>query len=250
MRVTLLGEPQLLLGAGREIKGLSPEDGKVLWTVKWTVSYDNNIAQPVVLDDRHVFISAGYGKGCGLIELNRDGEAITAKLVWENKNLKNKFTSSVLHEGHIYGLDDSGADNAAHLVCLDPKTGETLWRGDNYGHGQLLLAQEHLIIQCENGDISLAKATPESHQQIARIPALPGKTWNNPALAGGRLYVRNDSKMICYDISPGSAAGRVPLRAQTEEGLSILATAFLLLNGLGCIGLGFAARFQPVDQTE
>ncbi len=250
MLVTLLGERQLLLGAGREIQGLSPEDGKVLWTVKWTVSYDNNIAQPVVLDDQYVFISAGYGKGCGLIELNRDGDTITAKLVWENKNLKNKFTSSVLHEGHIYGLDDSGADNAAHLVCLDPKTGKTLWHGDNYGHGQLLLAQGHLIIQCENGDLALVKATPEAHQQITRLPSLPGKTWNNPALAGGRLYVRNDSQMICYDISPDSAAGSVPLRAQTSEGLSILATAFLLLNGLGCIGLGLFVRPQSSGSTE
>jgi outer membrane protein assembly factor BamB len=162
--------------------------------------------------------------------------------VWENKNLKNKFTSSVLHEGHLYGLDDGDGDNAAYLVCLNAQTGEEQWRGENYGHGQLLLAQGHLIIQCENGDLALAKATPESHQQIARLPALPGKTWNNPALANGHLYLRNDQQMICYDIRPGSKAGSVTLNTSTGEALSVLAAAFLLLNGLGCIGLGIFVR--------
>lgn len=239
---TLAGREQILLCAGRAIQGLSLEDGQILWSVKWTVSYDNNIAQPVLVDDTHIFISAGYGTGCGLIEIEKTGDQFSAKLVWENKNLKNKFTSSVLHEGHLYGLDDGDGDNAAYLVCLNAQTGEEQWRGDNYGHGQLLLAQGHLIIQCENGDLALAKATPESHQQITRLPALPGKTWNNPALANGRLYVRNDHKMICYDIRPGSAAGTLPLHASTTEALAILASAFLLLNGLGCIGLGIFVR--------
>ena len=122
------------------------------------------------------------------------------------------------------------------------QTGKEKWRGENYGHGQLLLAQGHLIIQCENGALALAKATPEPHQQITRLPALDGKTWNNPALANGRLYLRNDQKMICYDIRPGSAAGSVKLNTSTGEALSVLAAAFLLLNGLGCIGLGCFVR--------
>ncbi|MDE2681054.1 MAG: PQQ-like beta-propeller repeat protein [Verrucomicrobiota bacterium] len=239
---TLAGREQILLCAGRAIQGLSLEDGKILWSIKWTVSYDNNIAQPVVIDDTHIFISAGYGTGCGLIEIKKAGNTFSAKLMWKNKNLKNKFTSSVLHKGHLYGLDDGDGDNAAYLVCINTQTGEEQWRGENYGHGQLLLAQGHLIIQCENGDLALTKATPESHQQIARLPALAGKTWNNPALANGRLYVRNDQQMICYDIQPGSKAGSVTLNTNTGEALSVLAAAFLLLNGLGCIGLGCFVR--------
>ena len=217
-----------------------------MWSVKWTVSYDNNIAQPIVVDDTHIFISAGYGTGCGLIKIKKTAEQFSANLVWENKNLKNKFTSSVLHEGYIYGLDDGNSDNAAYLVCINAQTGEEKWRGENYGHGQILLAQSHLIIQCENGDLALAKATPESHQQIARLPALAGKTWNNPALANGHLYLRNDQKMICYDIRTGSAAGSVTLNTSTGEALSVLAAAFFLLNGLGCIGLG--CFVQPISE--
>ena len=247
MTATLAGREQLLLCAGREIQGLSLEEGKILWAVRWTVSGGNNIAQPIVVDDTHVFISSGYGKGCGLVEVSQTAGEFSGKLVWENKRLKNKFTSSVLHEGHIYGLDSSGNDNTgggngANLVCLKAISGDEVWRGENYGHGQVLLAQGHLIIQCENGDLALVKATPESHQQIARLPSLPGKTWNNPALAGGRLYVRNDQDMICYDIRPGSEAGTITMRGSTHEALTVLATVFLLLNGLGCIGLGFVTR--------
>jgi outer membrane protein assembly factor BamB len=255
MTATMAGREQLLLGAGREFQGLSLEEGKILWTVKWTVSGGNNIAQPIVVDGTHVFISAGYGKGCGLIEVSQTAGEFSAKLIWENKRLKNKFTSSVLHEGHIYGLDSSGRDgtgggDGANLVCLKAQTGDEVWRGENYGHGQLLLAQGHLIIQCENGDLALVKASPDSHQQIARLPSLPGKTWNNPALAGGRLYVRNGQKMICYDIRPGSVAGTATLRGSTYEALTVLATAFLLLNGLGSFGLGIATRQRTSSPAQ
>jgi len=162
----------------------------------------------------------------------------------ENKNLKNKFTSSVLYQDHIYGLDDSGSDNAAHLVCLKAKTGETVWRGDNYGHGQLLLAQNQLVIQCENGDVAMVKATPESHQLLDRFPVLKGKTWNNPALAGGRLYVRNDQEMVCIDVSEQTNSNKSLVSSNRRlsplpDVLTILLTGFLLTNGIGatCLGL-------------
>ena len=247
MTATLAGREQLLLGAGREIQGLSLEEGKILWAVKWTVSGNNNIAQPIVVDGTHVFMSAGYGKGCGLVEVSQTDGEFSAKLIWENKRLKNKFTSSVLHEGHIYGLDSSGDDNTgggngANLVCLKALTGDEVWRGENYGHGQLLLAQGHLIIQCENGELALVKATPDSEQEIARLPALPGKTWNHPALADGRLYLRNAREMICYDIRPGSEAGVPTARAHAPEGLAILLATFLLMNGVGLLGTGMANR--------
>lgn len=244
MMVTLAGKKQILIGAGREFQGLSIETGKIIWSTKWSVSYDNNIAQPIVIDQNHVFVSSGYGKGCGLIEITENQGAYTAKLLWENKNLKNKFTSSVLYQDHIYGLDDSGSDNAAHLVCLKARTGETIWRGDNYGHGQLLLAQNQLVIQCENGDVAMVKATPESHQLLDRFPVLKGKTWNNPALAGGRLYVRNDQEMVCIDVSEQTNSNKSLVSSNRRlsplpDVLTILLTGFLLTNGIGatCLGL-------------
>ena len=74
-------------------------------------------------------------------------------------------------------------------------------KGGRSGYGQVLLAGGHLIIVTEQGDLVLVKATPESHQELARFPAVSGKTWNNPAIADGRLIVRNQTEMACYDIS-------------------------------------------------
>jgi outer membrane protein assembly factor BamB len=110
--------------------------------------------------------------------------------------MKNKFTSSVLWEGHLYGLDES------ILVCLDAETGERKWKDGRYGYGQLLLADGHLIILAGDGDLALVKATPERHMELARFPAIAGKTWNHPALAGGRLFVRNSAEMACFDLIP------------------------------------------------
>ena len=122
---------------------------------------------------------------------------------------------------------------------LKPATGKEIWRGDNYGHGQILSPRAILSSSAKTGDIALATATPNGHQEIARIPSLTGKTWNNPSLAGGRLYVRNDREMICYDIAQGSEGGTTALRVTKSEGLTILAAAFLLANGLGCPAPGW-----------
>ena len=109
--------------------------------------------------------------------------------------MKNKFNSSVLHEGYIYGLDEG------ILTCVDVATGERKWKGGRYGFGQLLLASGHLIVLSDTGELALVKATPDRHTEVAKFAALEGKTWNYPALAGGRLIVRNANQMACYNLS-------------------------------------------------
>jgi outer membrane protein assembly factor BamB len=136
-----------------------------------------------MVDRNRFFISSGYGKGAALVEVKGSGNSFTASTVWENNNMKNKFNSSVLHNGYVYGLDEG------ILVCLDVNTGERKWKNGRYGYGQIILAGSHLIVTSDQGDVALVKAT------------VPGKTWNYPALAGGRLLVRNSTEMAAYDIS-------------------------------------------------
>ncbi len=194
MLVTLAGRAQVLLTAGKRALALAPEDGSLLWEFPWAVSYDNHIGQPVLTGGDRVFFSAGYGAGCVAIHVTRHGEAFKATELWRNKNLKNKFTSSVFWQGHIYGLDED------ILVCLDSENGARKWKDGRYGYGQLLLAGGHLFVLGGEGDLALVKATPEAHVELARVPALQGKTWNVPALADGRLVVRNGAEMACYDV--------------------------------------------------
>ena len=197
MLVELAGVRQILAVTARRVAGLAPADGAVLWDYPWVTSDGPpNISQPVIVDDTRLFLSAGYGHGGALIEVSASGERLVAVERWRTNRMKNRFASSVVHEGYIYGLDES------ILAALDADTGELVWKGGRYGYGQLLLADGHLVVLTERGDVALVRATPDGHDEVARFPAIGGKTWNVPALADGRLYVRNATEMAAFDVSP------------------------------------------------
>jgi outer membrane protein assembly factor BamB len=195
MLVTLAGRRQVLVVTATRIVGLAPEDGALLWETPWQNSASINVSQPIPVNQNRFFISAGYGNGAALVEVTGAGRSFSARKVWENNSMKNKFNSSVLHNGYVYGLDEG------ILACVDVATGERKWKGGRYGYGQVLLASGHLIITTENGEIVLARATPDAHTELAHFSSLEGRTWNTPALANGRLLVRNATEMACYNIS-------------------------------------------------
>jgi outer membrane protein assembly factor BamB len=144
------------------------------------------------VDDASVLLSSAPGPGAALLEITKTGEAYTAHAVWQNNRMKNKFNSSVLYQGNIYGFDE------AILACVDAKTGELKWKGGRYGYGQLLLAGGYLVVLTELGDVVLVRATPEGHQELARFSAIEGRTWNIPAIDNGLLLVRNSTEMACF----------------------------------------------------
>ncbi|MBL67417.1 MAG: hypothetical protein CMO74_03030 [Verrucomicrobiales bacterium] len=197
----LNGVKQILITGAEGIKGISLEGGKVLWGFPWDVSHNNNIAQPIAIDDHRVFISAGYGKGCAMLDLKNEGGQWSVGELWRNRFMKNKFSSSVYLDGFIYGLDDT------ILACLDAETGQRKWKGERYGYGQLLMVGEHLVIVSgTEGDLALVKASPEEPVEIARFAALGTRTWNHPVIADGRLLIRNAKSMACYDVSSSPSA--------------------------------------------
>ena len=196
MVATIAGQRQLLVVTAKRVVGMTLEDGTLLWEYPWTTMYEINSAQPIVTDANHVFISAGYGHGSALLEVSKIGHEFTARAVWENKNLKNRFNSSVLHQGFIYGFDEG------IFACIDARTGERKWKGGRYGYGQVLLAGDHMIVLAEDGDLVLLKASPDAHQEVARFSAIEGKTWNHPAMAGNVLLVRNAREMAAFNLAP------------------------------------------------
>lgn len=195
MLVELAGRRQIVVVSSSRVLGLAPENGALLWSHPWDTSNGINVSQPIVVDRNRLFISSGYGKGAALLELKGSGNSFTATTLWENTNMKNKFNSSVLHNGYVYGLDEG------ILVCLDVNTGERKWKDGRYGYGQVILAGDHLIVSSDKGDLALVKATPSQYTEVARFPAVQGQTWNYPAIADGRLLVRNSTEMAAYDIS-------------------------------------------------
>ena len=195
MTVTLRGLRHILVVTADRAAGIAVNDGRLLWEHPWAVGTVPNMAQPIIIGDDRVFLSAGYGHGATVIELTRVGEQFTVETVWRNNRMKNRFSSSVLHDGYIYGLDES------ILACVEAATGELQWKGGRYGYGQLLLAGDHLVILTERGELVLVRATPEGHEEVAGFAAIEGKTWNVPAIADGRLLVRNTREMAAFDLS-------------------------------------------------
>ncbi len=190
MLVTLAGKRQILAVTGTRVVGLEPETGAMQWEFPWKTEYDVNSALPLIVDDTHFFISAGYGHGAALVEVS----ANAAKSVWQNTKMKNKFNHSVLYNGYIYGFDDS------ILACINAKTGDLKWKGGRYGFGQLLLAGGYLVVISEKGELVLIKASPDGLQEVSKFAAIDGKTWNSPAISDGYLLVRNTTEMACYRI--------------------------------------------------
>jgi outer membrane protein assembly factor BamB len=204
MLVSLAGREQILVFAGTRLVSLTPDRGELLWSHPWRTMADINVAQPLVVSDNRVFISSGYDVGGALLEITSSASGFAVREVWRNNRMKNRFASSVLHEGFIYGLDES------ILACVDAATGELKWKGGRYGYGQLVLASGRLIVLTEGGDLVLVAATPDRHEEISRFPALEGKSWNHPAIADGILLVRNLREMAAFDIrGPGSQAARI-----------------------------------------
>ena len=196
--LTLDGLPQIVLIGGDQVISLATDGSRTYWTRPWETMNGINAAQPLQVAPNRVFASSGYGHGAAMLEVDADVEANTATVseIWFSNAMKNKFSSSVLHEGYIYGLDEG------ILACIDPATGDRVWKGGRYGHGQILLASGHLVITTERGHLVLVRATPEGHQEVAALPAVAGRTWNNPAIAEGILLVRNDREAVAFDLRP------------------------------------------------
>ena len=198
MLVTLAGRRQILIVNAATVTGHDPKDGRVLWTYQWMNDQQPKCAQPLALDGDRVFLSADYGYGCVMLKIstNADG-TLTASELWKARTLRSQLSNMIARDGCIFGLDDGA------LTCIDAATGARKWRDDRaasqrYGHGQVLLVRDVLLIQNERGPIALVHASSAGLHELATFAALTRKTWNVPAIAGDYLLVRNDVQAVCY----------------------------------------------------
>ena len=196
--VTIDGVPQIVLMSAAGATSVAPADGKLLWKYSWPS--DTRIMQPAVTADGDLLITAGDamgGVGMRRIAVAHGPAGWTPEERWTSAGLKPSFNDSVVHNGYVFGF------NGGILACIDVKDGTRKWKGGHYGPGQLVLLrdQDLLLVVSEEGELALVKATPDQFTEVAHFPALEGKTWNHPVLAGDRLLVRNGTEMVAFRLA-------------------------------------------------
>lgn len=185
-----------------------PDTGAVLWEYPWGKG-NPHVALPIVVGEDTVMFSSGYGIGAELLRVRRDDDGRwSAEQVWKSIRMKAKFANMVRHGDFVYGLDDG------ILACIDLKDGSLRWKEGRYGHGQLLLVKDLLLVTAENGQVVLLEANPEAARELGRFRAFDHKQWNPPALAGQLLLVRTDREAACYELP---LAARVQPAAVSPE---------------------------------
>ncbi len=192
--ITANGLRQAVFFTGSAAVSVSPKDGKMFWRYPWQTSYEVNAATPIFIPQDKVFISSGYGVGAAVLRIQGTNGSLNVEPVWKSRVMKNHWASSILHQGYIYGFDD------AILTCINANTGEQKWQQRGFQKGSLIYADGHLIILGERGNLALAEATPAGYKEKAAAEVLRGRCWTMPTLAGGKLYIRNQSEMLCLDL--------------------------------------------------
>jgi len=191
---TLDGVPQIVLLGGPGAISVAPADGAVLWEHKWE---PGAIVQPALTADGDILVNAlasTGGTGTRRLAIARTGTTWGITERWTSIGLKPYFNDFVVHEGHAYGFD------GAILACIDLADGARKWKGGRYGNGQLVLLPEEdaLLVLSEDGEVAIVSAAPDGFKELARMPALNGKTWNHPVVVGATLLVRNGEEMAAY----------------------------------------------------
>ncbi|MCP4662886.1 MAG: PQQ-binding-like beta-propeller repeat protein [bacterium] len=195
---TLGGVEQILIVNEGTVSGHDVGNGRVLWECDWEGHSNSNasVSQAVPVPPNRVFLSKAYGVGGALVELVPRGDGtFEAERLWHSPRvMKTKFTNVVLHEGYVYGLSDG------ILESIELATGSRVWKGGRYGHGQILRVGDLLLVLAESGEMVLVEATPDRRNVLGDFQAVAGKTWNNFALYGPHLLVRNAEEAACYKL--------------------------------------------------
>ena len=221
MLATLGGMEQILNFDGCALRGHDLATGVQLWKFPFTAGDYINVAQPIVFGNDQVLISSGYGTGTSMLSVQKDGDSWKVQEDWHSTRLRSKFSSPVLFDGYVYGLDEG------IMVCIDPQNGKRLWKGrrsglrGRYGHGQMLLVDDHIVALTETGELVLIEPSPEELKVLGTTKVLADdeKTWNPLTIAYGKAYVRNALEVACYDLRPPTAMEQDALANENAAGI-------------------------------
>lgn len=197
---TLDGARYIVCLAGSEALFADVKTGRLVCSIPWKTDYDVNAASPI-FHDGLLFLSSGYKTGSAAFKLVRAGDELKAEKIWPagetaaDKVILGKFQSAVLDNGDLYVSDEKA------LKCVEFATGKEKWTERGISNGTVILADGHLVVLSEEGELLIGKVSPKGFKATTKVPVLSGRCWTIPTLYRGKLYVRNFKVAACYDLS-------------------------------------------------
>lgn len=180
------------------LSAVDPASGKVRFQFPWRARSNAsvNAATPLVVEGDLVFLSASYGSGAVLLRI----EGGAPRKVWASDDaMSNHYATCVYRDGYLYGFHGRQEEGPS-LRCVELRTGRVAWSVDQFRAGTVSLAGDRLLIVRENGELVVAPASPKEFRPVSKAPLLPGTVRAYPAIADGRLYVRNEKTLAAYDL--------------------------------------------------
>jgi outer membrane protein assembly factor BamB len=198
------GVKQYVTLVGRGVIGIRASDGKYLWGYNGTANGVANIPT-VVTEGDYVFTSSGYGTGSALLKLSKDGDGVKAEEVYflEAKTFENHHGGFILSDGFIYA---GAKHNKGFPICVEMKSGDVKWGGDirpvGEGSAAVTMADGQIIYRYQNGTLALVRATPSGYELNGSFKPVfqERESWSHPVVSDGKLYLREQNKLMCYDL--------------------------------------------------
>ena len=193
---TIHGIRQYVQLTGQSLAGIDPDSGEILW--KADRQGDTAVVATPVIEGDVVFVTSGYGIGCNAFRINKEASTWTTEELYANKNIASHHGGVVLVNGHVFG------GSGGTFRCLELESGELAFTARSAGKGSTIYADGHLYLRSEAGPVALVEATPNGLKEKSRFAQSDRSdklAWPHPVIANGKLYLRDQDVLLCYDLS-------------------------------------------------
>lgn len=194
----LAGQDQYIYFEPEGVVGLDPSTGRVLWRSEIEFNNGNHLTPIVKCDENHIWVGTQFSPG-RLLEITRDESAMSAKEAWLGGKLRASHWTSIRIDDYIYG--SIGGNNVSFLTAFDWKTGKLAWRERGFHKAQCLYADGKLLFLDENGQLALARVSPENLQILAKTRVTDSVSWTLPTLVSTKLYLRDRKHILALDLA-------------------------------------------------
>ena len=194
---TIGGVRHLVTMTDKAVVGLDPSQGRLLWRVPFPDEWNENIVTPVVAGD--VLVVSGTRKGTFGYRIEKSGDTWAARELWHNTDLPMYMSSPVADGSFVYGL---ASKRKGQIFCMDARTGTAKWatEGRAAPNAGLVSAGPNLVVLTSEGELIVARRTPEKFDELRRYTMASSQTWAHPVLLGQEIAIRDAASIAVWSL--------------------------------------------------